>query len=100
MPRHHSIDARGIMRYQALMRTTLTLDPDVVAALYKEAARRDMTWKELVNTALREGLASLERAQPKRKRYVTPVVDPGPPALVGVHSVHEMLAFAEGEDYR
>ncbi|MCC6623373.1 MAG: antitoxin [Deltaproteobacteria bacterium] len=82
------------------MRTTLTLDPDVAAALQRLAAERNLTWKEAVNAALRDGIVSLERAAPKRKRYRTPVVDPGPPALAGVHSVHEMLAFAEGEDYR
>lgn len=82
------------------MRTTLTLDPDVAAALQRLATERQLSWKDAVNTALRDGLASLERGAPRRKRYVTPAVDPGAPALRGVHSVHEMLAFAEGEDYR
>lgn len=82
------------------MRTTLTLDPDVAAALRRIADERNLSWKETVNAALRDGLASLEREPPRRDPYVTTVVDPGPAALQGVHSVHEMLAFAEGEDYR
>lgn len=100
MLEHHRIDTSRIMPHLDPMRTTLTLDPDVAAALQRVAAARKIAWKEAVNTAIREGLASLERQGPKRKRYVTPVVDTGPPALLGVHSVHEMLAFAEGEDYR
>lgn len=100
MLEHHLVDISSITPYLHRMRTTLTLDPDVAAALQRVAATRNIAWKEAVNTAIREGLASLERQGPKRRRYVTPAVDTGPPALVGVHSVHEMLAFAEGEDYR
>jgi len=83
------------------MRTTLTLDPDVAAAL-REAQRRTGTQqKALVNAALRHGLREINRARPSpRSRYVTEAVDPGKPALVGVHSVHDLLAFAEGEDFR
>ncbi|MBY0495981.1 MAG: ribbon-helix-helix domain-containing protein [Cyanobacteria bacterium] len=49
------------------MRTTLTLDPDVAARINKEAAKGDRTFKEIVNDALRRGLAS--PARPK-KRFV------------------------------
>lgn len=82
------------------MRTTLTLEPDVAAALQRLCAEREMTWKELFNLALREGLHQLENPRPPGSRYTTPPVDPGRAALFGVHSVHELLAFAEGEDYR
>ena len=39
------------------MRTTLTLDDDVIAQLRKVAAERGVTFKEAVNAALRQGLA-------------------------------------------
>lgn len=83
------------------MRTTLTLDPDVAAAL-REAQRRTGTQqKALVNAALRRGLREINQTRPSpRSQYVTEAVDPGEPALVGVHSVHDLLAFAEGEDFR
>jgi hypothetical protein len=82
------------------MRTTLTLDPDV-AALLREALRRTGSpQKELVNDALRRGLRGYSEGPPRRARYVTEPVDPGPPALTGVHSVYDMLAYAEGEDFR
>ena len=97
---HHKIDIGHITSNHAGMRTTLTLEPDVAAALQRLSAEREMTWKELVNVALREGLHQLENPRPRSARYTTTPVDPGRPALVGVHSVHELLAFAEGEDYR
>jgi hypothetical protein len=82
------------------MRTTLTLDPDVAAALQRLSAERELTWKELVHIALLEGLHQLEKPRAPAPRYSTSPIDPGRPALIGVHSVHEMLAFAEREDYR
>lgn len=38
------------------MRTTVTLDPDVVAALRQRAAERGQSFKEALNSALRTGL--------------------------------------------
>jgi len=42
------------------MRTTITLDRDIAARLKGLRKRRDQTFKELVNTALRAGLDRLE----------------------------------------
>jgi hypothetical protein len=49
------------------MRTTLTLDPDVVRMLEDEVHRRRSTFKEIVNDAIRRGLSS--RGKPAGKRY-------------------------------
>jgi hypothetical protein len=40
------------------MRTTLTLDPDVAVKLKDEARRRGISFKEVVNSNLRRGLAA------------------------------------------
>ena len=54
------------------MRTTLTLDPDVAQLLEEEAHRRRVPWKQVVNDAIRRGLAARPQG-PKGKRYrVTP----------------------------
>jgi len=83
------------------MRTTLTLDPDVAAALLDVRRRTGARQKALVNEALRRGLRELEdERRPARTAYVTEPVDPGKPAVTGVHSVYDLLAFAEGEDFR
>ena len=39
------------------MRTTLTLDDDVAALLRQQAATRGVSFKEMVNQALRAGIA-------------------------------------------
>jgi len=84
-----------------LMRTTLTLDPDVAAALREAQRRTGARQKTLVNDALRRGLRDLAgQRKPSRAPYITEPVDPGEPALTGIHSVHDLLAFAEGEDFR
>lgn len=82
------------------MRTTLTLDEDVAVALRARARCTGRAFKQVVNEAIREGLAQLEHGSDHRPTYRLTTSDPGPPALAGVHSVHEMLAHAEGEDYR
>ena len=82
------------------MRTTLTLEPDVAAAIKAAKRRSGATHKEIVNEALRRGLFQAEKPARLPARYVTQPVDPGLPAIEGVHSVHDMMAFAAGEDFR
>ena len=72
-----------------------------MAALREARRRTGVRQKALVNDALRRGLRELtSEPQPPHTRYVTEPVDPGEPAITGVHSVHDLLAFAEGEDFR
>ncbi|WCC80376.1 hypothetical protein O6R08_02250 [Cutibacterium equinum] len=42
------------------MRTTLTLDPDVTELLEREMAERHVSFKRVVNDALRRGLGSTQ----------------------------------------
>jgi hypothetical protein len=49
------------------MRTTLTLDPDVARLIEEEAHKQRLTIKQVVNDALRRGLAP--RPAQSRKRY-------------------------------
>jgi hypothetical protein len=50
------------------MRTTLTLDPDVVRLLKEEEHRQRKSFKEVVNDAIRRGLAP-RAERPARRRY-------------------------------
>lgn len=79
------------------MRTTLTLDDDLAVALRRRADATGAAWNDVINETLRLGLAHLEPEPQPGPRYRIQTSDPGPPALAGVHSVHEMLAHAEGE---
>lgn len=55
------------MPYDGLMRTTLTLDDDVAALLRQRAKERGVSFKEVVNDALRNGLTA-ELPRPRRFR--------------------------------
>ena len=51
------------------MRTTITLEPDVEALLKKAMRERDLTFKDAVNQAVRDGLARrVEKAPPFKQR--------------------------------
>jgi hypothetical protein len=57
-----------MMHHDAYMRTTLTLDPDVVRLLEAEVHRVRKPLKHVVNDALRRGLTSGGRTSQKRYR--------------------------------
>jgi hypothetical protein len=62
------------------MRTTLTLDPDVVRLLKEEEHRRKTSFKEVVNDAIRRGLAPQARrreASPYRVEPHRTTLEPG-----------------------
>ena len=80
------------------MRTTLTLDRDVAESLKWLLKGRGMTMKALINDALRVGFSRLERPQPK-KAFRTKAVSLKPRAS-NVDDVAEVLALAEGDDFR
>jgi hypothetical protein len=62
------------------VRTTLTLDDDVAAAVQRLAAERGWTFKQAVNSLLRAGLAGPARPRryrvPARRLGLRPGVDP------------------------
>jgi hypothetical protein len=47
------------------MRTTVTLDPDVAAKLKEETRNRGISFKEALNSSIRRGLETGERASGK-----------------------------------
>jgi hypothetical protein len=81
------------------VRTTLTLDDDVARLLERARKRRGVSLKELVNEALREGLARLEAPRSPRKRHATKAVSLGRCLLDNVDDVAEALAVADGERF-
>ena len=52
-----SLDSGTVEHHDACMRTTLTLDPDVARLLKEEAHRRRIPFRDVVNEAIRRGLA-------------------------------------------
>jgi len=78
------------------MRTTLTLDPDVVQALEQLRSTRKESRKQLVNEALRAGLKAIQKAPKRRKRVYTRSVDLGEPLIPWSDNTGELLDRLEG----
>jgi hypothetical protein len=83
------------------MRTTITLDDDVAAAVRRLERVQRKSFKEVINEALREGLARLEqRPERRRSRFRTKALSVGKLRIGSIDDVSEVLAVAEGESYR
>lgn len=82
------------------MRTTLTLDDDVAAALGRLRRDRDLSLKEIVNEALRRGLSDLENPREPTTPYATEGRSLGGCRLPALDDIAEALAFGEGEEFR
>ncbi len=82
------------------MRTTLTIDDDVAIALERVRKDREASLKEVVNDVLRRGLRDLNAPQKSRRRFHTRSVDLGESRLPNLDNIAEVLAVAEGEDFR
>jgi hypothetical protein len=82
------------------MRTTVTLDDDLVVRLERRRAERGMTFKEALNEAVRVGLAAEnDPGHPGSAAVTTRPLAMGR-RLVDIDSVAEALAIAEGEAFR
>lgn len=75
------------------MRTTITLDPDVVALVQKLMRERDLTFKEAVNSALRAGLTAKRR----RTTFRTPTFTMGRPVVPLDHALRIADDLADDE---
>jgi len=81
------------------MRTTLTLDDDVAVQVERLRRERGSSLKEVVNEALRRGLSDVISKPEARKRFRTRGFD-GLTLLMPIDNIAEVLAVAEGEDYK
>jgi hypothetical protein len=83
------------------MRTTLTLDKDVAAALERMRKARKASLKQIVNETLRHGLARMSAAPSgPRRPFRTRTLSLGRCLVGNVDNLAEVLAVAEGESFR
>jgi len=82
------------------MRTTLTLDDDIAAALEQLRRTRKIGLKALVNEALREGLKQMRAGHKRRERFRTQPVDLGRLRIGSIDNIGEVLAIAENEAFK
>jgi Arc/MetJ family transcription regulator len=86
--------------YSRSMRTTLTLDDDVVALLGRVREGQGLGLKQAVNEALRRGLRQMAEPAQRRTPYHTASVSLGRCLVGSLDDVAEALAVAEGEAFR
>jgi predicted transcriptional regulator len=83
------------------MRTTLTIDDDVATQLERIRRQRRSSLKAIVNEALRAGLHELDSgARRGQQTFRTRALTIGEPLLGNMDNIAEVLAFAEGDDFR
>lgn len=81
------------------MRTTLTLDDDVAAALERLRKTRDESLKALINDALRRGLRDINR-KPPRTRLRTRSADLGRLKMANIDNIAETISLLEGDRFK
>ena len=79
------------------MRTTLTVEDDIIDALQQEAARARVPFKTIVNRALRLGLERL-RPSPGRKRFRQQTFRMGDPAGPNLDKALQLAALLDDEE--
>jgi hypothetical protein len=82
------------------MRTTITLDDDVAAAIEQRRRELNHTLKQEVNDLIRAGLVQIGQARPQTPHFHVKPLDIGKPLLENFDDISAVLAVAEGENYR
>ena len=82
------------------MRTTLTLDDDVAALVERLRSERNLSLKETVNEALRQGLRVMTAPPKRRAPFRTDAVSVGRSLVGSLDNVAEVLALAEGDAFK
>lgn len=85
--------------YDDIMRTTLTIDDDVMERARAISAKLRTPFKAVVNEALRAGLDQVERPA-KQRLYETNPHEMGLREGRNLDNIQELLAQIEGEDSR
>ena len=82
-----------------LMRTTISIDDDVLERARSAAARIGVPFRTVINEALRAGLDKVE-LPPKTRRHETESHKMGLRQGRSLDNIQELLAQIEGEDSR
>jgi hypothetical protein len=82
------------------MRTSLTIDDDVLDKAKAVAAKLRAPFRRVVNEALRTGLQIVEDTPPRTRPYRTRPRKMGLKAVRNLDNIQELLSQIEGEDCR
>ena len=86
--------------YNPVMRTTLTLDDDVAARLIELQKKRGVSFKEIVNQTLRQGLERQATGPRRRAKFKVQARDIGLRPGLNYDNIGELLEQLEGVDHR
>ena len=81
------------------MRTTITIDDDVLDRARGIASQLHTSFRSVVNEALRAGLDRVEKPN-KSRRYRTKPHRMGVRRGINLDNIQDLLAQADGEDFR
>jgi len=82
------------------MRTTLTIDDDLLDKAKSVAAKLRAPFRRVVNEALRTGLQMVEDTPPRTRSYHTHPHNMGLKAGRNLDNIQELLSQIEGEVHR
>jgi hypothetical protein len=81
------------------IRTTVTLDEDVLERVKQESRERGDSFKETLNNLLRFALSAEKDLPPEQKKFkIRPFHDTGIIPGLNYDKISELLDYAEGED--
>lgn len=83
-----------------MMRTTVTLDEDVLARLQQESKIRETSFRGTLNDVLRDGLDVATRRRESPKAFRVKPRSLGLKPGLSYDSISQLIAIAEGEDSR
>ena len=83
-----------------MMRTTVTLDDDVLARLQQESRTREASFRGTLNDVLRDGLDVAERRRESPKGFRVKPRSIGLKPGLSYDSISSLLVIGEGEDHR
>ena len=78
------------------MRTTITFDPDVAAAVARLKAERDEGVSQIVDDLVRKGLTATEQERPRFAQTTSAMGE----AKYPIDNIGELLEILEGPDHR
>ena len=81
------------------IRTTVTLDDDVLERVKRESRSRGVSFRDTLNDLLRVGLLYLEQ-KPRRRTLKIEPTHMGYRAGLNYDSVESLLEYGEGEGHR
>jgi len=100
MVRTAHLDTNKLSDHDRGMRTTVTLDDDIAAAIRRLRRVRNSTLKQVVNEALRRGIRDMTVRKRRRAMFRTRSVKLGSLLIPSLDNIGEVLAAAEGEAFK